>query len=421
MAKLYTTKGNVNGFKAMVAALYNGVPLQVPDNFTVEAHASTAEYLALSPMGEVPCLETACGAAISQPDAILRFVMRSNLASQLYGRCAVEQGQVDQFIEFAKTKLEAPLNAWTYPIHGLTKYNHQVVEQAMKDVPVALAFLEAHLASRTFLVGQCVTGADIACALAMLDASTVVFDGKFREPFPNVFRWFTTCVNQPQFAAVIGAVTLCVEAKSAKPAKAAPKAKAPKPAQQPKKKKEKKPKSDDDEDDEPAAAPVVKRVNPLDSLPKSTMVLDEFKRQYSNNEAPVFFDWLSKNFDSEGWCWYFAKYQYPNDFNKLFNANNLLNGFIQRLDGCRKYGFASFCICGDSEKPPWNIHGIFLFRGDQVPFECTDCPDSEVYDFEKCDPANPEHKLKMECLMAAEGEWFNQGPDYECQTWKAFK
>ena len=85
MAKLYTTKGNVNGFKAMVAALYNGVPLQVPDNFTVEAHASTAEYLALSPMGEVPCLETACGAAISQPDAILRFVMRSNLASQLYG------------------------------------------------------------------------------------------------------------------------------------------------------------------------------------------------------------------------------------------------------------------------------------------------------------------------------------------------
>ena len=122
-----------------------------------------------------------------------------------------------------------------------------------------------------------------------------------------------------------------------------------------------------------------------------------------------------------GYCWYFAKYQFPNDFSQLFNANNLLNGFIQRLDGCRKYGFASFCICGDAQKPPWNIHGIFMFRGDQVPFECTDCPDSEVYDFEKCDPANPEHKLKMECLMAAEGEWFNQGPEYECQTWKAFK
>merc|ERR1711865_646779 len=252
MAKLYTTKGNVNGFKAMVAALYNGVPLQVPDNFDIATHASTAEYLAISPMGEVPCLQTACGAAISQPDAILRFVMRSNLA-----------------------------------------------------------FLEAHLATRTFLVGQCVTGADIACALAMLDASTVIFDGAFREPFPNVFRWFMTCVNQPEFTAVIGEVTLCVEAKSAKPVKPVKEKKAQQPKQE-KKKKEKKPKSDDDE--EPAAVPVVKRVNPLDSLPKSTMVLDEFKRQYSNNEAPVFFDWLSKNFDAQGYCWYFAKYQFPNDF-----------------------------------------------------------------------------------------------------------
>merc|ERR1711865_782507 len=203
----------------MVAALYNGVPLQVPDNFDIATHASTAEYLAISPMGEVPCLQTACGAAISQPDAILRFVMRSNLASQLYGRCAVEQGQVDQFIEFAKTKLEAPL------------------------------------ATRTFLVGQCVTGADIACALAMLDASTVIFDGAFREPSPNVFRWFMTCVNQPEFTAVIGEVTLCVEAKSAKPVKPVKEKKAQQPKQE-KKKKEKKPKSDDDE--EPAAVPVVK-------------------------------------------------------------------------------------------------------------------------------------------------------------------
>lgn len=85
MAKLYTTKGNVSGFNAMVAALYNGVPLQVPENFSVEKHASTKEYLALSPLGKVPCLETACGASIFEPSAILRYIMRANLASQLYG------------------------------------------------------------------------------------------------------------------------------------------------------------------------------------------------------------------------------------------------------------------------------------------------------------------------------------------------
>merc|ERR1712072_1257015 len=249
MAKLYTTKGNVGGLKAMVAALYNNFELNVPTNFSLEACADHPEYRALSPMGDVPCLQVD-GAAIHQPDAILRYVMRSNLASQLYGRNAAEQAAVDQFIEFSKIRLELPLNAWTYPIHGLTKYDHNMVQQAKKDVPKAFDYLESHLASRTFLVVECVTGADIACALAMLDASKQVFDAKFREPFPNVFRWFMTCVNQPEFVAVVGKVDLCVEAKSAKPAKAAKPAKEKaKPQKAPKEKATPKPKPQEDDEE----------------------------------------------------------------------------------------------------------------------------------------------------------------------------
>lgn len=423
MAKLYTTKGNVSGFKAMVAALYNGVPLQVPENFDVEKHASTAEYLAISPLGKVPCLETACGSSIHEPNAILRYIVRANLASQLYGTCPVQQAQVDQFIDFATTSLEAPLNAWTYPIHGLAKYNHQLVEQAMKDVPAALQYLEAHLSTRTFLVGECVTGADIACSLALLDGAKTVFDAKFREPFPNVFRWFMTCVNQPQFVAVIGETVLCVEAKSAKPAKAAKPAKEKKPAQAPQPKKEKakkKEKEPEDDAEEPAPAPKPKRVNPLESLPKSPLILDEWKRTYSNNDWPVAKKWLWENFDAEGYCWYFCKYQYPDDFSALFNANNLINGFMQRLDPLRKWGFGSIVVCGGA-KPPFNIHGVWMFRGQEIPFEMTDCDDSEVYDWEPVDLKNEEHMNKLDCILAAEGPWFETGPEMECQTWKCFK
>jgi elongation factor 1-gamma len=419
MAKLYTTKGNTNGFKAMVAALYNGVPLQVPENFSIEKHASSEPYLALSPLGQVPCLEVD-GASIHEPNAILRYVMRANLASQLYGRNAVEQAQVDSFIDFAAVSLEAPLNAWTYPIHGLAKYNHQVVEQAKKDISSSkLPFLEAHLATRTFLVGECVTGADIACVLALLDASKEVFDAKFRAGFPNVFRWFMTCVNQAEFIAVIGQTELCVTAKDPKPAKAE---KAPKGGnkqqqqQQPKQPKKEKVKAEPVEE----APKPAKRENPLDSLPKSSLNLDEWKRMYSNSDWPVARQWITENFDSEGYCWYFCKYQYPNDFNALFNANNLVNGFIQRLESLRKYGFGSICICGLPDKAPWNIYGVWLFRGNEIPFEMHDCPDAEVYDFEPCDLTNPEHLKKWDSLMAAEGPWFD-GPEMECQTWKSFK
>lgn len=36
-----------------------------------------------------------------------------------------------------------------------------------------------------------------------------VLEPAFRQPYPNVTRWFVTCVNQPQFKAVLGEVKLC--------------------------------------------------------------------------------------------------------------------------------------------------------------------------------------------------------------------
>ena len=38
-----------------------------------------------------------------------------------------------------------------------------------------------------------------------------VFDAEFRAPFGHVNRWFVTCVNQPQFKAVVGTVELCTQ------------------------------------------------------------------------------------------------------------------------------------------------------------------------------------------------------------------
>ena len=39
-----------------------------------------------------------------------------------------------------------------------------------------------------------------------------MFDPAYRGPFPNVNRWFLTCVNQPQFKAILGEVVLCTKA-----------------------------------------------------------------------------------------------------------------------------------------------------------------------------------------------------------------
>lgn len=72
-------------------------------------------------------------------------------------------------------------------------------------------------------VGDKITLADITMASALVYPMKLVLSPEYRKAFPCVTRWFTTCVNQPQFKAVIGTVELAKEEMTAEGAPAAPK------------------------------------------------------------------------------------------------------------------------------------------------------------------------------------------------------
>ncbi|KAL5211459.1 hypothetical protein ABZP36_022306 [Zizania latifolia] len=107
----------------------------------------------------------------------------------------------------------------------------------------------------------------------------------FTSEFPHVERYFWTMVNQPNFKKVMGDVR---QAESVPPVqkKAAP----PKEQRQNEAKKEApkeapKPKAVKKEEEEEAPKPKPKPKNPLDLLPPSKMILDEWKRLYSNTKT----------------------------------------------------------------------------------------------------------------------------------------
>jgi len=62
---------------------------------------------------------------------------------------------------------------------------------------------------------------------------------------------------------------------------------------------------------------------------------------------------------------------------------NLVGGYIQRLEGLRKYGFGSICVFG--EEPRLEIGACFLVRGQEIPEEMTDAPDTENYNWRRVD------------------------------------
>uniref|UniRef100_A0A3P8SSJ1 Valine--tRNA ligase n=1 Tax=Amphiprion percula TaxID=161767 RepID=A0A3P8SSJ1_AMPPE len=102
-----------------------------------------------------------------------------------------QQSQVWQWLSFADNEL--------IPVSCVQQSSHAELMRVLK-------VLDQALEPRTFLVGESITLADMAVATAVLLPFKYPSD---RETLTNVTRWFTTCINQPQFMKVLGQITLC--------------------------------------------------------------------------------------------------------------------------------------------------------------------------------------------------------------------
>jgi elongation factor 1-gamma len=390
---LYTYPGNFRAFKALIAAEYNGVSVSVPP-FRMPADAKSAEFKDKSPMGKVPVLETDQG-CIFESNAIARYIARIRADTELTGANFFESAQVDSWIDWCANELEVPMGFWIFPILGYMQNDPAVTGKAMGDVKKALATLERHLTLRTFMVGRQISLADIVIVSALYYPMKLVLDAKGRKAFTCVCRWFDTCINQPEFKAVLGEFTYCTEAKKAPGAAAAPaggkKKKQKGQAQQPKKKKEAAPAAA-----AAAPAPAKKKGHPLSHLPKSSLVMDAWKKMVSNNPPEVAMKWFWENFDKEGYSIWFHDYNYNSDNTVMFMTSNLVEGFMQRTDELRKYAFGQTLILGEEDvSANFDVTGCFLFRGLDMNAMLEANPDAEYHTWRKVDIENTEDRAKV--------------------------
>jgi len=80
-----------------------------------------------------------------------------------------------------------------------------------------------------------------------------------------------------------------------------------------------------------------------------------------------------------------------------------MGGFLQRVERLRKYGFGSLNLLGESdEHAPWKLGGIWIFRGQDIPAEMTECDDSEHFNFTKLDVTKPANQKVMIDLFTAD-------------------
>nr|MCH1923042.1 glutathione S-transferase N-terminal domain-containing protein [Shewanella ferrihydritica] len=70
---LHAGSGNTNAFKALIAAEYSGVKVELVKNFQMGVSNKTPEFLKMNPIGKIPVLETPDG-PVFESNAIARYV-----------------------------------------------------------------------------------------------------------------------------------------------------------------------------------------------------------------------------------------------------------------------------------------------------------------------------------------------------------
>ena len=297
-------------------------------------------------------------------------------------------------------------------------------ETGKSELLELLGQLNQTLLTRTWLVGERITLADIVLGCTLLKAYDTGLDSKLRSPFPNVNRWFTTFINQKEVKAVLGEVKLCEKegVSTAQPAAAAAaggEGKKDKPKKEEKKKeqkkKEEKPAEPEDEGD--AADDILKQEkpskDPFEQFPKGNFNMDDFKRFYSNNDEAKAVDYFWSKFDKENYSIWVGDYKYPEELTLVFMSCNLMSGMMQRLDRMRKNAFGSLILFGEDYKS--QISQLWIWRGHELAFELSDDwkVDYESYNWRKVDPDTDEAKTLVKEYFTMEGDFggkkFNQG------------
>jgi len=204
--KVWGTTGNSRSKKISVVAAYTGHEL----TFTEVDESNRKDFQKKAPNGFLPALEVPEGPiAISESNAIIRYLARNSKGAKLYGKSAFEEAQINQWLDWGLTELEPAVLAFAAPYLGYAPFVKESDAKAAEETKTWLTILNNHLNNRKFLVGDEITIADLSLASALNFSFQFLYDEKKRNQYSNITKWFQEVTSQEKWRSVYGKTTLC--------------------------------------------------------------------------------------------------------------------------------------------------------------------------------------------------------------------
>jgi len=192
--KLYSYASSGNAYKVELALAQLGIPCDRIEVEIFRGEGQTPDYLRRNPTGRVPMLELDDGTCIVESNAILWHLARG---SRLVPAGALAQTQVLSWMFFEQNEVEPVLgSARFWKLTGRDRGREDELERRIAQGRRSLSVLETSLATRSFLVDDVYSIADIALYAYTHLAGDVGID---LASYPAVSRWCASIEAQDRF------------------------------------------------------------------------------------------------------------------------------------------------------------------------------------------------------------------------------
>nr|CAD7407363.1 unnamed protein product [Timema poppensis] len=201
---LYTHLKDTQAYPARIAAEYSGKELVEYRLSEGSNGVSAPSHLERFPCEKLPVYEDVRGGVRITGGNVIAYYLSPD---ELRGVGEWAQAEVLQWLSYVDNHIAPACSEWVHPYAASgDSSNVRLAEESSTRI---LKYLDTLIATRTFLVGERMSLADVAVFCALLPMFEHVLDPRTRGAYPHLCRWFRLILHQPQVFKVVGVVMLC--------------------------------------------------------------------------------------------------------------------------------------------------------------------------------------------------------------------
>ena len=199
--KIWGRISSINVRKVVWTAQELGLNFDRHEAGGVHGVVKTPAYMALNPNSQIPVMEDG-NYALWELNVITRYLCARHSPGNLYPSDLQERFDAERWMEWQQTMINpASRNGFWHLIRlPLDQRDPALIAQSNAQVELLMAMLDAHLSTRSFMVGERFTMADIP-----LGCEVQRWFGlpQAREKRPHIERWYATLLARPAAKGVL--------------------------------------------------------------------------------------------------------------------------------------------------------------------------------------------------------------------------